>query len=628
MSQQKGRPIGLDRSDKWAAYKALTRSIDNAHKETPAWMGLRELVQNSIDAIIRQQRIEPGFSGRVVVGPYWDQRTASFTNKLCVADNGISMTPADVENHLNNLHNSGNDSGHEIAAGTSTHKGQGAKTALLPVNKDGMEYFLLQEGSVPVVCNLWCNRESYDGQPVYELEAMSDDGDCYGECDRDEMLAPMFKSFILDSGHGTIVKLNGQDENDSTVDSDRIIGNFAKTTYGLIKLLESRYWKLPENIQISVMRSERTGQSNQDSNAVNGAHNRLKNICEKDNYGSLELTTENGLPFTLHWYLLTAVHDSQKSRSKFNSVGHVGLLSQNEIYFDFNKLENTHYRTKQLRSCGVYGSVASRVVFYIEPKFPVHPNGVRSQLIYQTMDQHGDTVDINDFASVISENIPQPIIDQMTADTIVTDKKNRKKLAHFLKILESNSREVLKSAIDGLTGIEDSEEETKVQQGVVGGSSKKKSTGGSISRRRRVRESGLVNNANKITSEDMPEVVWVREESTPETACSWNNDKVICNLDWAFHQYQIDALVKVVSAKMESAPIELVRKRCEQWYRETQEINILMTIANIQRLKEKTSLSASETDEYKTDAALSAAMLFDASLLIQAERDAIAVIMK
>ena len=187
MTNIKGCPIGLDNSDEFAACKALTRSINNACNETPRYMGLRELVQNSIDAIIRQQRIEPGFHGRVVVAPFWDGYNQELTNKLCVADNGISMSIAEVQKHLNNLHNSGNDQGHEFSSGTAKHKGQGAKTALLPYNKLGMEYYLMQQNERPVFCNLWCNEKDYDEQPVYELQACTEDNGYFARAQESEM---------------------------------------------------------------------------------------------------------------------------------------------------------------------------------------------------------------------------------------------------------------------------------------------------------------------------------------------------------------------------------------------------------------------------------------------------------
>ena len=53
-----------------------------------------------------------------------------------------------------------------------------------------------------------------------------------------------------------------------------------------------------------------------------------------------------------------------------------------------------------------------------------------------------------------------------------------------------------------------------------------------------------------------------------------------------------------------------------------------MTIANIQKLQEQNVISASELEEYKSDAALSAAMFFNLSLIEQAERSALTTIMK
>jgi len=626
---KKGRPLGLNNFDKYSACKALTRSINNAYQETPKYMGLRELVQNSIDAIVRQQRIEPGFQGRIVVGPYYEADLGRHGNKLCVADNGISMSPSDVETHLNNLHNSGNDAGHELVAGTSAHKGQGAKTSLLPVNKDGMEYFLLQKGRSPVVCNLWCNTESYDGDPVYELEAIGDDGDCYGLCHKDEMLAPLFRNFILETGHGTIVKLCGNSEDESTVFSDEILGPFNQTSYGLIKLLESRYWKVPEDITISVMRDQGSDSSGHDSNVVNGAHKRLQNICEDGNHGSMDLKTEEGLPFTLHWYLTKDVNDAKSSRSKFHSTAHVGLLDKNEIYFDFNKISNAQYRLKVLRACGVYGNTAHKVIFYIEPKFQVHTNAVRTQLVYQTPEREGELVEINDFAATISANLPEVIVDAMTEESTTSDSKTRKKIEKYLKILESETQETYKKIAEGDFSIEDDGKPSNVQEGVSGGSNTKRTVGGNVNRRRRIRESGLKKNADKISSRNIPEFKWTKlGEGTENIACSWNNNEVICNRDWAFYESQIDAMMKIVRPRIESAPVELIRTRVSKWYEDTAGLNILMTIANIEKLREQNSLSSSELDEYMTDAALTTAMFFNLSLLEQAERGAIKSIMQ
>ncbi len=456
-----GVPIASKGTNPDAGAIALSRLIDAFHRETPLEMGLREAVQNGIDAVIRkaQERLhdapadeamrirrildgeEEGELGKVHVGPWGKD-----PRKLAIIDDGISMEEQQVLDHLNNLANSGNLDIHETLSGTDQHKGQGARTALLPKNKLGMNYYCLKEGGTPWGFSLWEGISRHSGSPLYELRNhRMEDGSISWQLGTDESnfysnQSEQNRDFVLKKGHGTALVLMGNSPEEETV---KMLGSSAASGYwGKTRFLNSRYFTIPKGVCVNVAavaaqrpagakRGDKKSKSIwADTRNITGmsaplAYTSRRSSEEKHGgkpcSGELAGLQFNGVEFDLLWWVLD-VHAREGSSSNrerrfsydtWNSTGHCGMVFDNEVYVARGnyKAPGTA-RSAELQRFGMWGN-NEPIVLYLRIKSGVTVNSVRTQLIYTVGDLAGQVVGVTDFADYVRQNLPGELISRL-----------------------------------------------------------------------------------------------------------------------------------------------------------------------------------------------------------------------
>src|ERR1700733_12792852 len=107
--------------------------IDRLGRDCAPDQYLRELTQNSIEAIIRTGRPD----GRIV----WDFVEQSGVRKLCICDNGVGMAGDELVRYINSLSSSGS------VQGMDSNYGVGAKIAAATRNPEGLVYLSWQDGA-------------------------------------------------------------------------------------------------------------------------------------------------------------------------------------------------------------------------------------------------------------------------------------------------------------------------------------------------------------------------------------------------------------------------------------------------------------------------------------------------
>src|SRR5436305_1256311 len=110
--------------------------LERLAADTPVDQQLRELNQNSLEAILRRFRIGDSSPGRIIWDIDWSFYASNQVYKLSITDNGDGMSPDDMVRYLNNLSVQG-------AGGTqglTANFGVGAKITALARNPFGLVY--------------------------------------------------------------------------------------------------------------------------------------------------------------------------------------------------------------------------------------------------------------------------------------------------------------------------------------------------------------------------------------------------------------------------------------------------------------------------------------------------------
>jgi hypothetical protein len=103
--------------------------LERLHRDCAPLQYLRELVRNSIDAILPIQRSNPTYKGQIYIDVDW--RYAELyggIQKLAIIDNGIGMTGDEMVTYINHL----SSSRHQQS--NTGNYGLGAKIAAIPDN--------------------------------------------------------------------------------------------------------------------------------------------------------------------------------------------------------------------------------------------------------------------------------------------------------------------------------------------------------------------------------------------------------------------------------------------------------------------------------------------------------------
>jgi hypothetical protein len=207
--------------------------LERLAADTPADQQLRELNQNSIEAVQRRIATGDATPGKIIWDIDWSFYSNNKAYKLSVTDNGDGMSPDDMIRYLNNLSVQGAGGNQGLTA----NFGVGAKITALARNPFGLVYRSWR-GGVGAMVQL--HRD--DDQGEYGLKAfqLADGTPTYHPA-----LTAAAKPELIDES-GTKVTLLG---NNLDVNTALPAGRNANW---VLAFLHSRYFELPPNIEIGV----------------------------------------------------------------------------------------------------------------------------------------------------------------------------------------------------------------------------------------------------------------------------------------------------------------------------------------------------------------------------------------
>ena len=192
---------------------------------------VRELTQNSIDAILKRRELGWNESGQIIWDVDWQLVQSHDLYKLQISDNGIGMTGPEIEKYINALSSSGSEQGF------AKNFGVGAKISAGKENPEGLVYKSWSNNQ-GVMATFWNDPAvGYGLKQVRVGESFSHYAPII-----DKLKCPPIDSDTC----GTSVTLMG-----TTFDDNTMIRPNQKQKW-LIQYLNSRYFELPDRVEIKV----------------------------------------------------------------------------------------------------------------------------------------------------------------------------------------------------------------------------------------------------------------------------------------------------------------------------------------------------------------------------------------
>lgn len=377
---------------------------------------VRELTQNSFEAILRHR--ESGWQGEGIVE--WDLDWNLVENegvyKLQISDNGCGMTGEQIEKYINQLSSSGG------IQGIDANYGIGAKITAGVENPYGLVYKSWVNGQ-GVLAHLW--KDQTEG--VYGLKKR----EINGEYRSFAPISDQAKSTKIISNHGTTVTLLGKSKEQNTYYFEH------QKQKWLIAYLNSRYFKLPENIALKVRdfsnaRPEDWPKSHEEAMTMGTGGSQMRTIQGMSYYlnkysdfsGTVDLTKAK-----MHWWILQ--DNLSASGGIFDEKYHVAALYQSELY--------DYRRHSEARSLLVNAGITfgwQRVVLYLEPnteQLDITTDTSRKSLLIK-----GEFLPWEEWVSEFRSKLPieiKNLVDAILSN--ISDEDNSESIKKRLKELEN-----------------------------------------------------------------------------------------------------------------------------------------------------------------------------------------------
>lgn len=361
---------------------------------------VRELTKNAIEAVQERLKTDQSEPGTVVWDVDWALLEQIGVYKLQVSDNGTGMSGPQMETYINSLSSSG-----RIQSMTENF-GMGAKITAGVTNPVGLVYKTWVSG-FGEYCTLWKDP----ARLAYGLKQITlPNGDFVHHAPISDAAKPR----NIDK-FGTAVVLLGKSENEHTMKPDGMPLKW------LIKYLNTKFYKIPEEVTIKVRDFSRsdpanwptspdtgmTGGGGSQERVIKGMHAHLSGKAISS--GSKILSDA-----IIHWYILPAEKIEQSDI--WECTAHIGAVFQDELY-EMRTGRNSFGRIREFGL--VFGS--DRVVLYAEPnsqKLDVAANISRSGLLV-----HGEELPWARWASEFRADLPQELRDLM--DQIVSSSETK-----------------------------------------------------------------------------------------------------------------------------------------------------------------------------------------------------------
>lgn len=297
---------------------------------------LRELTQNAIEAIGRAALKD----GIIIWDVDWNYLALNDTYKLCVIDNGDGMTGPEMVKYINQLSSSVSQ---QSLVG---NYGVGAKVAAATRNHEGLIY-LSWKGGRGAMVHLWRNPANGE-YGLRQLERPDGTFGHWAEIEDD------VKPEVV-GDHGTMVVLLGKSQEADTMTPPE---GAPSPSRWIAKYLNSRYFQLPEGLEIRAREGWLNPRDDQDRNLlrrITGQRAYLDDHCT--DAGTVSITGAS-----VHWWILRDEAALTSNSGFVESAGHVALLFRDELH----EVSSGRSGMAALQQFGVILG-HRRVVLYVEP---------------------------------------------------------------------------------------------------------------------------------------------------------------------------------------------------------------------------------------------------------------------
>jgi hypothetical protein len=405
-------------SDKNPSFTLLSLSKDTLPNQE-----IRELTQNSIEAIKR--RIDNGDNrpGKIHWDIDWEHYEKGGHYKLCIIDNGDGMTGNEMMDYLNNI----SVEGAGKSQGIKGNFGLGAKITTISKNSEGVMYCSWKENRGALTLMHIDDETEAIGMKSHPL----DDGT--------EVYAPEiddgFKPSIIEE-NGTKVSLLGNSEEEVTLfpSGENNNNNF------IIKYLNQRYFRLPEQITIQC-RCVTNNVDEWPKEKPDYGHRTFKmsTICsakERFDKASSKKGEVNLSNAKVHWWLFDDLKDAEKELNPRSQITkQVGVVYQDEVYHRFISQKAIHFK----HLFGIYYGL-DHFIIYIEPDTEKITN-LFADTTRSAIKIDGNNLEDSDlfleWAREFKEKMPKEISEKMkeiTGENIDNKKLEKRIMERFMKM--------------------------------------------------------------------------------------------------------------------------------------------------------------------------------------------------
>lgn len=458
--------------------------IERDYRQTSSFQWVRELLQNAIEADAK----------KVVFGLHFPSVESTGTYRRAVADDGTGMSPDEVIGFFKTYGASGKPVG-----GMHDNMGIGAKTSLLPWNKEGLVVITMKDGVESMIHIRFEPKREIYGLRTFGEDNLSvvdpdfEDGE-YGFMN----WSHSFPDWVREARHGTVVVLLGNDAKEHTMQGNP--ERDEEAVRGVSMFLNRRFFELEPLVVVEEFRGEKSEnwptdrddrhpQRRINPRTIEGAAYFLR--YEKSSKG--RLVANDSVPLSdgtkVHWYLWEG--DRPDVHGYAWETGYVAVSYQKELF-------DASAHSARFRQFGIVSAdLRQKVTLIIEPTLAgpggqtgVYPRPDRSGLLVQGGRNAGLSLPLDDWGYEFGLKLPPKIRSAAKLEQIELDGEWKRKLRErFGARWRMIKRRVIST---GTTTVDPDQEGTKRmprppgqprpqngngRSGGVGGTTGKKSTG-------------------------------------------------------------------------------------------------------------------------------------------------------
>ena len=423
--------------------------IEREYRNLPAYQWARELAKNGL---------EHG-ADRIEFGPEWQGVRATGVYRLLFADNGCGMSRDELRGYMRNLGEGGKQVG-----GPHDNYAMGSRLSLLPWNPLGVVVISLKD-EVTSMVKLRFDAYAKDGEGEYVLEEVEIETgpssiirstvyEPYYDDDLGFDWAEVLPDFVRDAGHGTAFVLLGKSDTEHTVMGD--VAKAESQRHLGRKYFNTRFWSLPENLNMSVFEMPEDATKWPKSRADDSYHSQNRRVrgaqhfTEYKTKAGKEVVQSKG---TVQLADLTRVHWWLRSEERVETggigmaSGFIGILYRGELYSVAHSDKDDGDASGGAATYRQFGissdSMRKRITLLIEPPeydeaastAGVAPSTGRADLYWMGAGQNPRSVKPGDWAQPFSDNMPEEIVQAVSQESLSMDADDNR-LERFKRVAD------------------------------------------------------------------------------------------------------------------------------------------------------------------------------------------------